>query len=138
MPTFDIKPNKVYKHLQALKTFKQSDKPFLHPSSSSSSLSFSPSTTSSQIKDSERLPIPPNRYTHLKKAWLGIYGPVYEHMKVDIRMNLESYKVELKTRADTPDVSNLSKSADFVQAFMLGSDISDAIRLLGKEELVVD
>lgn len=82
-----------------------------------------------------KITIPPNRYTQLKKAWLDIYTPVYDQMKVDIRMNLKSSKIELKTRADTPDVSNLQKSADFVQAFMLGFDIPDAVALLRMDEL---
>jgi RNA-binding protein PNO1 len=33
--------------------------------------------------------VPPHRFAPLKKAWLEIYTPVYEHMKVDIRMNLK-------------------------------------------------
>ncbi|ESQ43677.1 hypothetical protein EUTSA_v10014450mg [Eutrema salsugineum] len=85
-----------------------------------------------------KVSVPPNRYSPLKKAWLDIYTPVYDQMKVDIRMNLKSRKVELKTRADTPDVSNLQKSADFVHAFMLGFDIPDAISLLRMDELYVE
>ncbi|EHA8591209.1 putative RNA-binding protein PNO1 [Cocos nucifera] len=52
-------------------------------------------------------------------------------MNIDIlRMNLKARRVELKTRSDTPDVSNLQKCADFVHAFMLGFDVADAIALL--------
>ncbi|KAG2328073.1 hypothetical protein Bca4012_037111 [Brassica carinata] len=83
-----------------------------------------------------KVSVPPNRYTPLEKAWLDIYTPVYHQMKVDIRM--KSRKVELKTRADTPDVSNLQKSADFVHAFMLGFDVTDAISLLRMDELYVE
>ncbi|KAL8108280.1 hypothetical protein AgCh_024650 [Apium graveolens] len=69
---------------------------------------------------------------------MEIYTPVYEHMKVDIRMNLKGRKVELKTRSDTPDISNLQKSADFVHAFMLGFDVIDAVALLRLDELYVE
>uniref|UniRef100_A0A803MPJ2 Partner of Nob1 n=1 Tax=Chenopodium quinoa TaxID=63459 RepID=A0A803MPJ2_CHEQI len=85
--------------------------------------------------------VPPHRYTPLKKAWLEIYNPIYEQMKIDIRINLKDLKdrkVELKTRADTPDVSNLQKCADFVHAFTLGFDVTDAIALLRVDELYVD
>ncbi|KAG7577062.1 K Homology domain type 1 superfamily [Arabidopsis thaliana x Arabidopsis arenosa] len=85
-----------------------------------------------------KISVPPNRYSPLKKAWLDIYTPIYDQMKVDIRMNLKARKVELKTRADTPDISNLQKSADFVHAFMLGFDIPDAISLLRMDELYVE
>ncbi|KAI3905364.1 hypothetical protein MKX01_040055 [Papaver californicum] len=47
-------------------------------------------------------------------------------------------KVELKTRSDKPDVSNLQKCADFIHAFMLGFEVIDAIALLRMDELYVD
>ncbi|BBH04449.1 hypothetical protein Prudu_015595 [Prunus dulcis] len=73
-----------------------------------------------------KVSVPPHRYSPLKKVWLDIYTPVYEQMKIDIRMNLKGRKVELKTRADTPD------------AFMLGFDVIDAIALLRMDELYVE
>ncbi|KAH8494858.1 hypothetical protein H0E87_021318 [Populus deltoides] len=86
-----------------------------------------------------KVSVPPHRYSPLKKAWMEIYTPIYEQMKIDVRMNLKARKVELKTRSDTPDVSNLQKCADFVHAFMLdvktlrGEHLSRAIgRLSGK------
>uniref|UniRef100_A0A6N2L8H6 K Homology domain-containing protein n=1 Tax=Salix viminalis TaxID=40686 RepID=A0A6N2L8H6_SALVM len=85
-----------------------------------------------------KVSVPPHRYTPLKKAWMEIYTPVYEQMKIDIRMNLKARKVELKTRSDTPDISNLQKCADFVHAFMLGFDVIDAIALLRLDELYVE
>ncbi|XP_057423259.1 uncharacterized protein LOC130717149 [Lotus japonicus] len=85
-----------------------------------------------------KVSVPPHRYTPLKKAWMDLYTPVYEQMKIDIRMNLKARKVELKTRRDTPDISNLQKCADFVHAFMLGFDVIDAIALLRLDELYIE
>ncbi|XP_010905190.1 uncharacterized protein [Elaeis guineensis] len=85
-----------------------------------------------------KVAVPPHRYAPLKRNWMEIYTPVYEQMKIDIRMNLKARRVELKTRSDTPDVSNLQKCADFVHAFMLGFDIADAIALLRLDDLYVD
>ncbi|KAL4336326.1 hypothetical protein GQ457_07G012320 [Hibiscus cannabinus] len=85
-----------------------------------------------------KVSVPPHRYSPLKKYWMDIYTPIYQQMKVDIRMNLKARKVELKTRAETPDISNLQKCADFVQAFMLGFDVPDAIALLRLDELYVE
>jgi len=82
--------------------------------------------------------VPPHRFSPLKKAWMEIYTPVYEQMKIDIRMNLKARRVELKTRTDTPDISNLQKCADFVHAFMLGFDVINAIALLRLDELYVE
>ncbi|KAL3527556.1 hypothetical protein ACH5RR_012212 [Cinchona calisaya] len=85
-----------------------------------------------------KVPVPPHRYTPLKKSWMEIYTPIYDQMKIDIRMNLKARKVELKTRPDTPDISNLQKCADFVHAFMLGFDVCDAVSLLRLDELYVE
>ncbi|GAV63354.1 KH_1 domain-containing protein [Cephalotus follicularis] len=85
-----------------------------------------------------KVPVPPHRYSPLKKAWMDIYTPVYEQMKIDIRMNLKARKVELKTRPDTPEIGHLQKCADFVHAYMLGFDVVDAIALLRMDELYVD
>jgi RNA-binding protein PNO1 len=46
--------------------------------------------------------------------------------------------VELKTKQDSPDVSNLQNCADFVHAFILGFDIADVLALLRMDELYVD
>ncbi|KAL3524936.1 hypothetical protein ACH5RR_013308 [Cinchona calisaya] len=85
-----------------------------------------------------KIPVPPHRYSPLKKSWMEIYTPIYDQMKIDIRMNLKGRKVELKTRPDTPDISNLQKCADFVHAFMLGFDVCDAVSLLRLDELYVE
>ncbi|ERN20152.1 hypothetical protein AMTRI_Chr06g179070 [Amborella trichopoda] len=85
-----------------------------------------------------KVSVPAHRFSPLKKAWMEIYTPVYEQMKIDIRMNLKARKVELKTRTDTPDISNLQKCVDFVHAFMLGFDLPDAIALLRLDDLYVD
>ena len=53
-------------------------------------------------------------------------------------MNLKARKVVLKTMVDAPDVSNLQKCADFVRAFMLGFDVTDAVSLLRVDEHYVD
>ncbi|BAF10664.1 uncharacterized protein [Oryza sativa Japonica Group] len=97
-----------------------------------------PSEMSGGRPQFRKVPVPQHRFAPLKKAWMDIYTPVYEHMKIDIRMNLKARRVELKTRQDTPDVSNLQKCADFVHAFMLGFDIADAVALLRLDDLYVD
>jgi len=51
---------------------------------------------------------------------------------------LKSRRVELKTRTDTPDVSNVQKCADFVHVFMLGFDIAGVVALLRLDDIYVD
>ncbi|KAL2609547.1 hypothetical protein R1flu_028120 [Riccia fluitans] len=82
--------------------------------------------------------VPSHRYTPLKTHWMEIYTPITEQMKIDMRMNLKSKKVELKTRRDTLDGGSLQKCADFVHAFILGFDVQDAIALLRLDDLYVE
>lgn len=84
--------------------------------------------------------------------------PVVEHMKLQIRFNPGTRSVEIKVRAraampcllvlltlprcrqtseHTVDGGALQKAADFVQAFMLGFEVQDAIALLRMEDLYV-
>ncbi|KHN01815.1 RNA-binding protein pno1 [Glycine soja] len=75
--------------------------------------------------------------THLKKAWMDIYTPIYGQMKIDVRMNLKARRIELKTRPDTPDISNLQFCIEFFEIkdvkTLRGEHLSRAIgRLSGK------
>eukprot|EP00741_Cyanophora_paradoxa_P001821 tig00000507_g1764.t1 len=101
-----------------------------------------PALTAKQMRGGKsefrRVPVPAHRYTPLKENWLKIYTPVVEHMKLQIRMNLKSRAVELKTSEHTTDPGALQKSADFVKAFLLGFDLDDAVALLRLDDLFID
>ena len=53
-------------------------------------------------------------------------------------MNLKLRKVELKTTDKTDDESALQKSADFIQAFVLGFEVQDAVALLRLDDLYLE
>ncbi|CAM9656009.1 unnamed protein product, partial [Phaeothamnion confervicola] len=81
---------------------------------------------------------PPHRLTPLRKSWENIVTPIVEHMKLQIRFNIKTRNVEIKTSTHTDDASSIQKAADFVQAFMLGFEIQDAVALLRLDDLYVD
>eukprot|EP00729_Bicosta_minor_P005423 gene5423-30012_t len=85
-----------------------------------------------------RVSVPPHRLTPLKENWDKIFAPIVEHMKLQVRMNLQLRAVELKTFEGTVDPSALQKSADFVKAFMLGFEVQDSIALLRLDDLYLD
>lgn len=89
----------------------------------------------SQIR---RIPIPPHRFTPLKAAWLSIYTPLVEHLKLQVRMNMKTKSVEVKTSKHTEDTGALQKGADFIRAFALGFEVDDALALLRLDDLYVD
>jgi RNA-binding protein PNO1 len=85
-----------------------------------------------------RVPVPQHRMTPLKNGWLSLYKPVTDQLKLDMRMNLKTRKVEIKTTPATTDVGNLQRAADFVHAYILGFDVADAVALLRLDDLYVE
>lgn len=85
-----------------------------------------------------RVPVPQHRLTPLRENWMKLYQPVTEHLQLDMRMNLKTKKVELKSKKETPDAGNLQKAADFVQAYLLGFEVTDAIALLRLSDLYLE
>lgn len=85
-----------------------------------------------------RVSVPQHRMTPLKNNWLALYTPVTENLKLDMRMNLKSRKVEIKTTERTPDAGNLQRAADFIHAYVLGFEVNDAIALLRLDDLYIE
>ncbi|PNW76049.1 hypothetical protein CHLRE_12g549700v5 [Chlamydomonas reinhardtii] len=85
-----------------------------------------------------RVPVPQHRMTPLKTAWMELYKPITENLKLDMRMNLKTKKVELKSTPQTTASDALQKAADFVHAYLLGFEIRDAVALLRLDDLYVE
>jgi RNA-binding protein PNO1 len=88
--------------------------------------------------EARKVPVPPHRMTPLKASWPKIYPPLVEHLKLQVRMNVKSRSVELRTSKFTTDSGALQKGEDFVKAFTLGFDIDDAIALLRLDDLYIE
>ncbi len=63
--------------------------------------------------------------------------PIVEHLKLQIRMNTKLRCVEVKVSEHTVDNGAIQKACDFVQAFMMGFEVQDAIALLRLDDLFV-
>ncbi|KAI8057026.1 pre-rRNA-processing protein PNO1 [Syncephalis plumigaleata] len=88
--------------------------------------------------ESRKIPIPSHRLSPLRREWLKIYSPLVEHMKLQVRMNIRSKTVEVRTCQQTTDASALQRGADFVKAYALGFQVEDAIALLRLDDLYID
>jgi RNA-binding protein PNO1 len=88
--------------------------------------------------ETRKVPVPPHRMTPLKSCWPKIYPPLVDHLKLQVRMNLKTKTVELRTWAKTTDPGALQKGADFLKAFTLGFDIDDSIALLRLDDLYIE
>lgn len=69
---------------------------------------------------------------------MKISGPIVEHLKLQVRFNLKTRNVEIRTAPETPDIAYLQKAADFVKAFIYGFEIEDALALLRLDDLFVE
>ncbi|XP_054853591.1 RNA-binding protein PNO1 [Eublepharis macularius] len=85
-----------------------------------------------------KIPVPANRYTPLKENWMKIFTPIVEHLQLQIRFNLKTRNVEIKTCKETKDISALTKAADFVKAFILGFQVEDALALVRLDDLFLE
>ncbi|CAK0784452.1 hypothetical protein CVIRNUC_007656 [Coccomyxa viridis] len=111
------------------------------PSTSGAKIKFAPMSVFDQNGkkiDFRRITVPQQRMTPLKTAWLSLYTPVTEQLHLDMRMNLKTRKVEIKTTPKTVDIGHLQKAADFVHAFILGFEVADAIALLRLDDLFIE
>ncbi|XP_011166775.1 RNA-binding protein pno1 [Solenopsis invicta] len=91
-----------------------------------------------QNGEQRKIPVPAHRYSPLKENWMKIFTPVTEHLKLQIRFNLKTRNVEIRTAPETPDLSYLQKAADFVKAFICGFEVDDALALLRLDDLFVE
>ena len=76
-----------------------------------------------------RVPVPAHRFTPLKEKWMDLYQPIVKHMKLQIRMNLKTRCVELRTSEHTDEVSALQKAHDFIRAYLMGFEVQVCSRL---------
>lgn len=82
--------------------------------------------------------VPHHRLPPLRKKWIELYTPIVEHCKLEVRMNLKTNCVELRTCKDTVDVSLLQKAEDFVRATVYGFETRDAVALLRMDDIYLD
>ena len=76
------------------------------------------------------IPIPPHRVAACRSSWPKIYTPLVQNLQLQVRFNLKSKAVELRTSSKTTNEDAIQKGADFIQGLALGFDIEDAVALL--------
>ncbi|RXG53326.1 RNA-binding protein pno1 [Armadillidium vulgare] len=92
----------------------------------------------SSIVECRKLRVPPNRLTPLKEHWTSLYSPIVEKLKLQIRYNIKHKIVEIRSCKETEDPNSLQKAADFVQAFIYGFEIEDALALIRLDDLYLE
>ena len=82
--------------------------------------------------------VPANRFSPLKENWMALYEPITKQMKIDVLHELENQKSRAQDDQADGGRGALQKSADFVQAFLLGFEIQDAVALLRLDDLYLE
>lgn len=90
------------------------------------------------VDEMRKVCVPAHRYTPLKENWMKIYTPIVENLLLQVRFNLRTRNVEIKTCKETQDISSLTRAADFVKAFVLGFTVEDALALIRLDELFLE
>jgi len=85
-----------------------------------------------------KISVPAHRYSPLKEHWKNIFTPIVEQLELQVRFNLKTRNVEIRAGADVKDPSYLQKAVDFVQAFIYGFAVEDALALIRLENLFID
>ena len=90
------------------------------------------------VRETRSVKVPHHRFPPVKKVWMEIYAPVVEQLKLEIRMNLKTHCVEIRTCPETPDKALLQKAEDFVRAVVVGFEVKDALALLRLDDIYID
>ncbi|KAB5539516.1 hypothetical protein GE09DRAFT_320491 [Coniochaeta sp. 2T2.1] len=101
---------------------------------------FAPGKDTETVRKSDirKVPIPPHRMSPLKSQWSKIYVPLVQHLKLQVRMNVHSKCVELRSSKHTESPAALQSGVDFVHAFAMGFDVDDAVALVRVPELYIE
>jgi len=89
--------------------------------------------------ETRQVPIPSHRYSRLKSNWAKITAPIVSQLKLQVRFNLKSRRVEIRCPKDQEqNLTNLQKAEDFVRAFSLGFEVDDAISLIRLDHMFLE
>uniref|UniRef100_A0A915ERU2 Uncharacterized protein n=1 Tax=Ditylenchus dipsaci TaxID=166011 RepID=A0A915ERU2_9BILA len=68
----------------------------------------------------------PHRYGALKENWVKIITPVVKQLNMQIRYNLKTRNIEIRSPDENCNNANIQKAADFVR-ICLGFNVDDAV-----------
>lgn len=74
----------------------------------------------------------------MRNQWEQILTPIVQYLKLQIRYNPKNRSVELKSSAETEDQGAIQKAQDFLEAFMMGFEVQDAVAILRLDDLYID
>nr|AAC47659.1 unknown [Antonospora locustae] len=77
--------------------------------------------------------VPVHKIGAIKRDWFKIYTPVVELCKLQIRMNLKTRRVDLRTCSETENSTFLERAHVLVKAVLIGFSVEDAFFVLKED-----
>ncbi|KAM0688418.1 pre-rRNA-processing protein pno1 [Conglomerata obtusa] len=78
--------------------------------------------------------IPTYKIQYFKSNWMQIYTPLVDLFDLQIRFNLETKSIDLRSKHTT----DLERCAQFINALLYGFTIEDGMKMLKNKELFVE
>jgi RNA-binding protein PNO1 len=69
---------------------------------------------------------------------MKIYTPIVEYCNLQIRMNLRTQSIDIRSCKETKDMGLLERSAQFVRAIVLGFSVEDSLVLIKMGDVFLD
>ena len=64
--------------------------------------------------------VPPHRFTPIKTNWQAFARPIVQSLKLQIRMNIRTRSVELRSCQYTQDLSAIARAEAYTRAYVAG------------------
>ena len=90
------------------------------------------------VRESRSVKIPNHRLPPLKKQWMDMYTPIVEQCNLEVRMNLKTRCVDLRSSPATKEKGLIQKAEDFVKAVVYGFEVKDALALIRMDDIFID
>lgn len=84
------------------------------------------------------IPIPDGKIRMLKQEWMKIYTPIVQLGKLQLRFNLRTKHVEIRSCASTVDLGYLERSMTYIQAIIDGFKPEDAISIMKFKDIFTE
>ncbi|OAG31273.1 RNA-binding protein PNO1 [Nematocida sp. ERTm5] len=82
--------------------------------------------------------VPSRKMKAVKEMWMKIYTPIVMQCKLEIRMNLSTQCIDIRTCKETLSPVAIQRAEEFINAITLGFSPEDALSILRDDSLYVN
>lgn len=83
------------------------------------------------------IPVPARKMKMVKEEWMKLYTPVVMQCNLEIRMNLQTRSIDIRTCKETLSKVAIQRAEEFIRAVTLGFSPEDALLILRDDSIYV-